>query len=98
VKENIKKLAKEVTDPATLHRIKAHEQEVETKVERVRDRQRADHAKARPGDAVDLVKKLDQPTPGGSPVGGAASASRTASAPAAPKSPPPSAPAPPPSR
>jgi len=80
VKENIKKLAKEVTDPATLHRIKAHEQELETKVEKVRDRQRADHAKARPGDAVELVKKLDQPAPGGSPAAGAPSVSTSGAA------------------
>jgi len=61
IKENIKQLGREVTDPGTLQRIKAHEQALENKIERRRDRQRKDHGNARPSDAVDLVKNLDKP-------------------------------------
>jgi hypothetical protein len=61
VKENIKELGRQVSDPGTLQRIKAHEQELEKKVERQRDRQRKDHGRARPSDAVDLAKSLDKP-------------------------------------
>jgi vacuolar-type H+-ATPase subunit H len=61
VTQNVKNLGKETTDPSTLTRIKAHEQELEKKIERNRDRQRKDHAEARPGDAVDLAKNLDAP-------------------------------------
>ncbi len=67
VKEHIKQLGKEVSDPGTLQRIKAHEQDAEKKVERVRDRQRKDHGRARPNDAVDLAKSVDKPE-GGSPA------------------------------
>jgi hypothetical protein len=63
VKENIKQLGKEVSDPGALQRIKAHEQELEKKIERKRDRQRKDHGQARPSDAVDLAKSLDKPEP-----------------------------------
>jgi hypothetical protein len=61
VKENVKQLGQEATDPSTLQRIKAHEQELEKKIVRTRDRQRKDHGTARPGDAVDLAKSLDDP-------------------------------------
>lgn len=67
VKEHIKQLGKEASDPGTLQRIKAHEQEAEKKVERVRDRQRKDHGRARPNDAVDLAKSVDK-SEGGSPA------------------------------
>ena len=67
VKEHIKQLGKEASDPGTLQRIKAHEQEAEKKVERIRDRQRKDHGRARPEDAVDLAKSVDKPE-GGSPA------------------------------
>jgi len=67
VKEHIKQLGKEVSDPGTLQRIKAHEQQAEKKVERIRDRQRKDHGRARPEDAVDLAKGVDKPE-GGSPA------------------------------
>lgn len=73
VKEHIKQLGKEASDPGTLQRIKAHEQEAEKKVERIRDRQRKEHGRARPEDAVDLAKSVDKPE-GGS----AAKADRTA--------------------
>lgn len=63
VKQNIKNLGKEVTDPSTPSRIKAHEQELEKKIERTRDKQRQDHGKAKPGDMVDVVKKLDDAEP-----------------------------------
>jgi ribosomal protein S11 len=74
VKEHIKQLGKEVSDPGTLQRIKAHEQEAEKRVERIRDRQRKDHGRARPNDAVDLAKSVDKPE-GGAP----AKADRTSS-------------------
>jgi hypothetical protein len=67
VKDHIKQLGKEVSDPGTLQRIKGHEQEAEKKVERIRDRQRKDHGRARPDDAVDLAKSVDKPE-GGSPA------------------------------
>lgn len=67
VKEHIKQLGKEASDPGTLQRIKAHEQDAEKKVERIRDRQRKDHGRARPNDAVDLAKSVDKPE-GGSPA------------------------------
>lgn len=70
VKENVKGFAHEATEPSTLQRIKAHEQELEKKVERTRDRQRQDHGTARPRDAVDLVKSLDQPDGAGETKGG----------------------------
>jgi molecular chaperone GrpE (heat shock protein) len=61
VKQNVKELGREVSDPSTLQRIKAHEQNLEKRVERRRDRQRKDHGTARPSDAVDLAKNLDKP-------------------------------------
>ncbi len=67
VKEHIKQLGKEASDPGTLQRIKAHEQDAEKRVERVRDRQRKDHGRARPNDAVNLAKSVDKPE-GGSPA------------------------------
>jgi len=68
VKDNIKELGRQVSDPGTLQRIKAHEQDFEKKVERQRDRQRKDHGRARPGDAVDLAKSLDKPEGAGAPA------------------------------
>src|SRR5437870_3034619 len=69
VKDNVKQLGKEVSDPKTLDRIKAHEQELEKKVQRKRASQRKDHGEARPSDAVDLAKSLDKPAPsGGAPA------------------------------
>lgn len=82
VKENVKQLGREVSDPTTLQRIKAHEQELEKKVEAKRERQRKDHGTARPSDAVDLAKGLDKP--------------EGAAAPAKPKSEAPPTPPPPP--
>jgi hypothetical protein len=64
VKENVKELAREVSDPSTLDRIKAHEQALEKKVKNKRERQRKDHGTARPDDAVDLAKSLDKPDQG----------------------------------
>jgi hypothetical protein len=61
VKDNIKQLGREISDPNTPKRIKGHEQEAEKKVERRRDAQRKDHGTARPGDAVDLAKNVDKP-------------------------------------
>ena len=61
VKDNVKQLGREVSDPTTLQRIKAHEQELEKKVESRREHQRKDHGAARPSDAVDLAKSLDKP-------------------------------------
>src|SRR5215831_204807 len=65
VKENVKQLGREVSDPGTLQRIKAHEQELKQKGESRRERQRKDHGAARPNDAVDLAKSLDKPEGGG---------------------------------
>ena len=61
VKENVKQLGREASDPGVLQRIKAHEQELETKVKTKRQRQRKDHGSAKPSDAVDLAKSLDKP-------------------------------------
>jgi hypothetical protein len=61
VKENVKQLGNEISDPGTLQRIKAHEQDLEKKVESKRARQRKDHGAAQPNDAVDLAKSLDKP-------------------------------------
>ena len=103
VKEHIKQLGKEVSDPGTLQRIKAHEQDAEKRVERARDRQRKDHGRARPSDAVDLAKSVDKPE-GGAPAkvdptstggakkkaeGAATSTSTSAAPPPAPPAPPP---------
>lgn len=77
VKENVKGMSKEASDPSTLQRIKAREQELEKKIERTRDRQRADHGTAKPADAVDLAKSLDDPddaAPGSSKAKGPAGA------------------------
>jgi hypothetical protein len=68
VKENVKQLGREVSDPSTLQRIKAHEQDLEKKVEAKRERQRKDHGAARPSDAVDLAKGLDKPEGGAAPA------------------------------
>ena len=65
VKDNVKQLGNEVSDPSTLQRIKAHEQDLEKKVENKRARQRKDHGAARPSDAVDLAKSLDKPAGAG---------------------------------
>jgi hypothetical protein len=62
VTDNIKQLGREASDPGTLQRIKAHEQELEKKVERKRESQRKDHGTAKPADAVDLAKNLDKPS------------------------------------
>lgn len=71
IKENVKKLGQEITDPSTPSRIKGHEQELEKKIESTRDRQRKDHGRAKPGDAVDLAKSLDSTGAdgGGNPKG-----------------------------
>src|SRR5882672_6713319 len=69
VGDNVKQLGKEVSDPSTLDRIKAHEQELEKKVKRKRASQRKAHGEARPDDAVDLAKSLDKPAAsGGAPA------------------------------
>jgi hypothetical protein len=64
VKENVKQLVREINDPGTLPRIKAHEQALEKKVQHKREHQRKDHGGPRPGDAVDLAKSLDKPDEG----------------------------------
>ena len=64
VKDNVKELAREVSDPGTLQRIKGHEQALEKKVKNKRERQRKDHGSPRPSDAVDLAKSLDKPDEG----------------------------------
>jgi hypothetical protein len=79
VKDNIKELGRQVSDPGTLQRIKAHEQEFEKKVETKRERQRKDHGRARPSDAVDLAKGLDKPEAGGAPAKAEAKATTDAS-------------------
>jgi hypothetical protein len=68
LKENIKQLGREASDPTTLQRIKAHEQDLEKRVESRRERQRKDHGAARPSDAVDLAKNLDKPEGAATPV------------------------------
>jgi hypothetical protein len=65
VQGNVEQLGREVSDPSVLDRIKAHEQELEKKVQHKRASQRQDHGEARPADAVDLAKSLDKP--GGAP-------------------------------
>jgi hypothetical protein len=62
VTDNVKQLVREINDPGTPGRIKAHEQTLEKKVKSKRERQRKDHA-AKPADAVDLAKSLDKPAP-----------------------------------
>ncbi|HEY4187327.1 MAG TPA: hypothetical protein VGP07_19785 [Polyangia bacterium] len=61
VGDNIKSLGQQVTDPNSLTRIKAHEQELEKHVETTRDRQRKDHGAPRASDATELATK---PSPG----------------------------------
>ena len=90
VKANVKQLGREVSDPGTLQRIKAHEQEFETNVQRNRARQRKDHGAARPSDAVDLAKSLDKPA-GAAAAPGAKNKTETTPAPAALPPPPPAA-------
>ena len=68
VKENIKQLGREVSDPGALPRIKAHEQDLEKKIKAKREQQRKDHGRARPRDAVDLTKSLDKPAPRNTPA------------------------------
>jgi hypothetical protein len=68
VKENVKQLGNEISDPTTLQRIKAHEQALEKRIESRRERQRRDHGTARPSDAVDLAKSLDKPEDAAAPT------------------------------
>ncbi len=56
VKENIKDFGAQATDPSSLKRIKAHEQELEKRINETRDRQRAEHGQFKAHDAVELVK------------------------------------------
>jgi hypothetical protein len=89
VKENIKQLGREASDPTTLQRIKAHEQDLEKRVESRRERQRKDHGAARPSDAVDLAKNLDKSEGAATPVKPEAKvAAKTKAAPAPPPAPP----------
>jgi len=88
VKDNVKELAREVNDPGTLQRIKAHEQALEKKVKNKRERQRKDHGSPRPGDAVDLAKSLDKPDEG---TGATAAAKPESKKPAQAQSTPPAA-------
>jgi hypothetical protein len=72
--DNVKQLVREVKDPATPGKIKAHEQALEKKVKNKREHQRKDHGSARPADAVDLAKSLDKPDGAGTATPAAAKA------------------------